>query len=75
MQTTFLTIKSKTLAAVKKFQAKVKVKIDQCLRMLCTDNMSFTFVEFVEYYVEHGVERYHMLSYTLQQNSVIERWN
>lgn len=53
----FSPLRAKHLLLSKKFQAKVKVKTDQRLRMLCTDNMSFTFVEFVEYYVEHGVER------------------
>ena len=64
MWVTLLAAKSDTLAAVKKFQAKVEVETGRRLRVLRTDNGDeFTSVAFEEYCTEHGVKRQHMAPY------------
>jgi hypothetical protein len=35
----------------------------------------FTAAEFVAYYADEGVTRHFSMSYTLQQNGVVEQWN
>jgi hypothetical protein len=53
-----LSAKSDTLAALKKFQAKVEVETGWRLRVLRTDNGGgFASVEFEMYCAKHGVER------------------
>ena len=65
MWVSLLVAKSDTLAAVKKFEAKVEVEKGRRLRVLRTDNGGeFTSVAFEEYCVEHDVERQHMAPYT-----------
>jgi transposase InsO family protein len=71
-----LAAKSDTLAALKKFQAKVEVETGRHLRVLRTDNGGeFTSVEFKMYYAKHDVERQHTVPYTSQQNGMVERRN
>jgi transposase InsO family protein len=73
MWATLLATKSDTLAAVKKFQAKVEVETGRCLHVLRTDNGGeFTSVAFEEYCVEHGIERQKTTLYTPQQNGVVK---
>ena len=65
MWVALLAAKSDTLAAVKKFQARVEVETGRHLRVLRTDNGGeFTSVEFETYCADRGVERQHTAPYT-----------
>jgi transposase InsO family protein len=76
MWAVLLAVKSDTLAAIKKFQAKVEVETGRRLRVLRTDNRGeFTSVAFEEYCIEHGIERQKTAPYTPQQNGVVEQRN
>jgi len=76
MWVALLAAKSDTLAAVKKFQARVEVETGRHLRVLRTDNGGeFTSIEFESYCADRGVERQHTAPYTHQQNGVVERRN
>jgi len=73
MWVALLAAKSDTLAAVKKFQARVEVETGRHLRVLRTDNGGeFTSVEFESYCADRGVERQHTAPYTPQQNGMVE---
>ena len=65
MWVALLAAKSDTLAAVKKFQARVEVETGRHLRVLRTDyGGEFTSIEFESYYADRGVERQHTAPYT-----------
>ena len=76
MWVALLSAKSDTLAAVRKFQAKVEVETGRRLRVLRTDHGGeFTSVEFEQYCADRGVHRQHSAPYSPQQNGVVERRN
>ena len=76
MWVALLSAKSDTLAAVRKFQAKVEVETGRRLRVLRTNHGGeFTSVEFEQYCADRGVHRQHSAPYSPQQNGVVERRN
>jgi hypothetical protein len=57
--------------AIKRAQAAVEVECDRKLRVLCIDNGS----EFTSYCVNEHVQHHYSVSYSPQQNGVVERCN
>jgi hypothetical protein len=67
-----LTSKSEATEAIKRFKARAEVD-GKKLCVLRTDRGGeFTSVEFAAYCANQGVVRHHTVSYTLQQNGVVE---
>jgi transposase InsO family protein len=64
--------KGETVNAIRRAEAECSRK----LRVLRTDNGSeFTAAEFASYCADEGVQRHYCVSYSPQQNGVIERRN
>ena len=68
--------KDEAAVAIKKFKMLAEVESGKKLRMLWTDRGDeFTSIEFAAYCVDQGMVRDHTVSYSPQQNGVVERRN
>jgi transposase InsO family protein len=68
--------KGEAANAIRRAQAVAEAECGRKLRVLRTDNGGeFTTVEFASYCADEGVQRHYSMSYSPQQNGVVERRN
>jgi IS30 family transposase len=68
--------KGEAADAIRRAQAAVEAECGRKLRVLRTDNDGeFTVAEFASYCVDEGIQRQYSMSYSPQQNGVVERRN
>jgi hypothetical protein len=68
--------KGEATDAIRRAQAAAEVECGRKLRVLRTDNGGeFTAAEFASYCADEGVQRHYSVSYSPQQNGVVERHN
>jgi transposase InsO family protein len=68
--------KVKVANAIRHAQAAAEAECDRKLRVLHTDNCGeFTAAEFASYCADEGVKHHYSVSYSQQQNGVVERRN
>jgi transposase InsO family protein len=68
--------KGEAADVIRRTQAAVEAECGRKLCVLRTDNGGkFTAAEFTSYCADEGVQRHYSASYSLQQNSVVERHN
>jgi transposase InsO family protein len=71
-----LSSKGEAADAIRHAQAVAEVECDRKLRVLRIDNGGeFTTAKFMSYCADEGVQHHYSMSYSLQQNNVIERHN
>jgi len=68
--------KDEAAKTIKKFKMGAEAESGKKLHILRTDcGGEFTSVEFAAYYADQGVGQHHTVSYSPQQNGVVERRN